>query len=322
MGRSRGRVLKGPPLLRLYLTGFGPFGDVSENPSATLVKQVAAALSGEQTCSAPSPSHQRNIPQTACSCMEGEHVRDRVSSPGLPVPGAPVGTDPIDSSGIFELCGWEVLEVSAAATTDAVPRIHGALRRRNQRRSFLEPATGTTFRGAREPQLEPEEGLTESAADMTEEPLALALHFGVSMHSDSWRLEMLAKNDARFPCTDSRGCRPATDVITDSLPLEACLCSSLCLEPVAADLRRQGFPCSVSEDAGCFVCNFVYFKSLQEGQTSGVTTLFVHIPPFSVMSVEKQLAAALRLLTMLSRKEPVESQGAKPHEGTLGRQGR
>lgn len=126
--------------------------------------------------------------------MEGEHVRDRVSSPGLPVPGAPVGTDPIDSSGIFELCGWEVLEVSAAATTDAVPRIHGALRRRNQRRSFLEPATGTTFRGAREPQLEPEEGLTESAADMTEEPLALALHFGVSMHSDSWRLEMLAKN--------------------------------------------------------------------------------------------------------------------------------
>ncbi|CDI77310.1 chromatin organization modifier domain-containing protein, putative [Eimeria praecox] len=305
----------GPPRLRVYLTGFGPFNNVSDNPSATLVQQLAAALGSEQTTSSPrQQGRSKAVP--LCFCPFND-PRDS------PVPGAVdslVETAPTQASAVVELCGWEVLEVSAEAATEAVPRIHSVLCRNAQTREPHEADAAKKFVATRETPDEPTEGPTDSAAGMVEEPLTLALHFGVSTHSDRWQLEACAKNDARFPCPDNRGCRPQAEVISDYMPLEACLRSSLCLEPVGADLSHNGFPCNVSDDAGCFVCNFLYFKSLYEGQRSGVASLFVHIPPFSAISLQQQLAAALRLLALLARKGFRQSIGGRSQEETLEKQ--
>lgn len=74
------------------------------------------------------------------------------------------------------------------------------------------------------------------------------------------------------------------------------------MQEIASELSQRGCPCSVSNDAGCFVCNYLYFKCLQEAQKSGVAALFVHVPPFSEISLNRQLTAALHLLDLIAAK--------------------
>ncbi|CDJ36507.1 chromatin organization modifier domain-containing protein, putative [Eimeria mitis] len=247
-----------PSRLRVYLTGFGPFSSVSDNPSATLVEQIATALGSEQTNPAPpTPREEQSTRQPICSCRTANGLTNLGDSTGPGEPSSPALARPTKAPGNVELCGWEVLEVSAEAATEAVPRIHSALCSNDRNKLSVSSGVVSEAADVRETQEEREDVPTYSGADRTEEPLMLALHFG----------------------------------------------------PVAADLSRQGFSCCVSDDAGCFVCNFLYFKSLQEGQRSGVASLFVHIPPFSVMSLQQQLAAALRLLAVLARKEHQQGLG-------------
>jgi pyroglutamyl-peptidase len=61
---------------------------------------------------------------------------------------------------------------------------------------------------------------------------------------------------------------------------ENALFTELPLEQVANALKRQGFPVTISNHAGTFVCNELYFRALQYAKTHGnvVGTLFVHVP--------------------------------------------
>ena len=60
---------------------------------------------------------------------------------------------------------------------------------------------------------------------------------------------------------------------------------------------------AISEDAGLFVCNFTFYKSLQQSQRNSKQkwhSLFVHVPPFEVMGPEQQLSMAAAILDSIA----------------------
>jgi pyroglutamyl-peptidase len=68
-------------------------------------------------------------------------------------------------------------------------------------------------------------------------------------------------------------------------------------------LRKQGFDCAPSIDAGRFVCNFVYYHSLRHSSAHGTEALFVHVPAFDVVGEEVQLDFVVALLRTLASLE-------------------
>ncbi len=60
---------------------------------------------------------------------------------------------------------------------------------------------------------------------------------------------------------------------------------------------------AISEDAGLFVCNYTFYKSLQQSQRNSKQkwhSLFVHVPPFEVLGPEQQLSMAAAVLDSIA----------------------
>ncbi|OEH75285.1 chromatin organization modifier domain-containing protein [Cyclospora cayetanensis] len=305
MGPSQRRFSSKAPSLRVYLTGFGPFGEVEDNPSACIVRKLAAYLSSAGSPRTSPGVHETSVDSSVLSPgLYGEH-EETAEDPPVDRPESPLRAQKI------ELCGWEILEVSADAAMESVPRIHYRLSCKEPRSGVHDSDTSSKNNFLRLGQKDHEGPLCPG--DELSKPLSLALHFGVNTKSNCWKLESHGKNgisvptfyslpilfasgaaytrsaytprswctccyaDARFSCNDVRGYCPSTNEISASMPLGARLSCSLALKEIAADLNERGFPCSVSSDAGCFVCNYLYFRSLQEGKKTGVVALFVHL---------------------------------------------
>ena len=93
--------------------------------------------------------------------------------------------------------------------------------------------------------------------------------------------------------------------------LTSCLHTKLDVDRIAAQLREDGFDCQVSMDAGRYVCNYTYFTSLKRFEkTSGLYSLFVHVPSFNAIDAETQAAFVQRLFHRLA-----EDASAKAAEG-------
>ncbi|XP_026194016.1 uncharacterized protein LOC34618871 [Cyclospora cayetanensis] len=307
MGPSQRRFSSKAPSLRVYLTGFGPFGEVEDNPSACIVRKLAAYLSSAGSPRTSPGVHETSVDSSVLSPgLYGEH-EETAEDPPVDRPESPLRAQKI------ELCGWEILEVSADAAMESVPRIHYRLSCKEPRSGVHDSDTSSKNNFLRLGQKDHEGPLCPG--DELSKPLSLALHFGVNTKSNCWKLESHGKNDARFSCNDVRGYCPSTNEISASMPLGARLSCSLALKEIAADLNERGFPCSVSSDAGCFVCNYLYFRSLQEGKKTGVVALFVHVPSFSEMPLKQQLASALHLLDLVACRGPQKTNAISATEG-------
>ena len=110
----------------------------------------------------------------------------------------------------------------------------------------------------------------------TLEPV-LALHFGVSSHTDGFAIEMRGRN-ACSASPDAIGEHPASCLVLehgpDSLP------ATLPVHHIVARLRRKGLPARVSRDAGGYLCNALLYHSLTHARrhTGGWRAGFIHIP--------------------------------------------
>lgn len=62
----------------------------------------------------------------------------------------------------------------------------------------------------------------------------------------------------------------------------------------------KGHNVTLSNDAGRFVCNFVYYHSLMFAEQRGHKSLFVHIPPFSRVDEETQMEFVAALLEAIA----------------------
>lgn len=127
------------------------------------------------------------------------------------------------------------------------------------------------------------------------------VHLGVNVCSRRFCVEMQARNEATFTFPDELGWAPVKRCIEDGCEdLSAVRQTGLPLGPLVEDLRGKGFDVGISSDAGKFVCNWVYYNSLQLAEKTGAEALFVHVPPASVVSIEKQTAFIAELLNSLS----------------------
>jgi pyroglutamyl-peptidase len=104
------------------------------------------------------------------------------------------------------------------------------------------------------------------------------IHFGVSQRATTFRIERSAHNraarriDAHGLMPSARTIRPdGADRFDTELPAAA----------LAAHLRSCGVPAASSRSAGSYLCNFLYYHSLDwaRQQADPRLVLFVHIPP-------------------------------------------
>lgn len=56
----------------------------------------------------------------------------------------------------------------------------------------------------------------------------------------------------------------------------------------------------ISNDAGRFVCNYVYYHSLRFAEQHGNKSLFVHVPLFSRINEETQMRFTASLLDAIA----------------------
>ena len=128
------------------------------------------------------------------------------------------------------------------------------------------------------------------------------IHFGLSECSKTFRIERSAHNRTA-PRHDAKGALPSSALVLPQRPDR--LDTRLPAAVLAAHLRAQGLAATTSHSAGSYLCNFLYYLSLEWGsrQESPPIVLFVHIPqtsaqdgPFSEAQLLRGAQELLRLV--------------------------
>lgn len=105
---------------------------------------------------------------------------------------------------------------------------------------------------------------------------------GQAAEGDKIRLERLAINMMDSAKGDNDGYLPDEELICPEAPLA--LKTTLPVKPLCADCINAGLPTMVSNSAGLYVCNRIYFEALRHTTNS----LFVHIPKAMDVETAKQ----------------------------------
>lgn len=90
----------------------------------------------------------------------------------------------------------------------------------------------------------------------------------------SINLERIAVNFAKSSAPDNDGYIPAGERLIPGAP-DACL-ATVAVDDVAETIRAAGYPCFVSNSAGTFVCNALFYNLLHLCPT--IPVAFIHIP--------------------------------------------
>jgi pyroglutamyl-peptidase len=107
---------------------------------------------------------------------------------------------------------------------------------------------------------------------------AVVLGFGVSIRRDNICLERFALNLDDAAIADNAGCIRRGVEIEPGAP--AALKTNVDIAAVLGRLGEEGVPAEISNHAGTFVCNHVYYRALRTLATERLRTrcLFVHVP--------------------------------------------
>ncbi|GAB4349982.1 MAG: pyroglutamyl-peptidase I [Oricola sp.] len=120
--------------------------------------------------------------------------------------------------------------------------------------------------------------LEAAAADFSPH---VAVHFGLANEARGFRLERLARNGIAARIPDNAGNVPQPGEIRPG----AChVPSALPLAGIAAALQAHGHPVEWSDDAGGYLCNYVFFHSVA-GLCRGLEAAlggFVHVGPVAL----------------------------------------
>ena len=108
------------------------------------------------------------------------------------------------------------------------------------------------------------------------------ISMGQAAEGDKIRLERLAINMMDSAKGDNDGYIPDEEIICSEAPLA--LKTDLPVKQLCADCINAGLPTKVSNSAGLYVCNRIYFEALRHTTKS----LFVHIPKDMDVETAKQ----------------------------------
>ncbi len=151
----------------------------------------------------------------------------------------------------------------------------------------------------------------------------LVVGLGLAAGRADWQPERVAINcnDARIP--DNAGQQPIDTAVVPGAP--AAYFSSLPVKAIVQALRAAGLPAAVSNTAGTFVCNHVFYALMHRLATQpGVRGGFVHVPclpeqaarhpGLPSLSLATQIAAARVLIaTALAVREDIVAIGGQLH---------
>ncbi|KAF3453900.1 hypothetical protein FNV43_RR04341 [Rhamnella rubrinervis] len=127
------------------------------------------------------------------------------------------------------------------------------------------------------------------------------LHFGVNSGASRFAIEHQAINEATFRCPDEMGWKPQkVPIIPADGGISRIRETSLPVEEITKALAKKGFEVMTSDDAGRFVCNYVYYHSLRFAEQNMITSLFVHVPLFLTIDEETQMQFVASLLEVLA----------------------
>lgn len=101
---------------------------------------------------------------------------------------------------------------------------------------------------------------------------------GLAAATGHVRIERQARNLSSATAPDAAG-RLCADVVIESGGHDALL-TSLDADAIASEIAATGIACAVSEDAGDYVCNDLYYRLLAAARRGEAPSriLFVHIP--------------------------------------------
>lgn len=124
----------------------------------------------------------------------------------------------------------------------------------------------------------------------------IAIHFGLSARATGFTLERLARNAIAARKPDNGGVLPAPACIVDGA---ADLSSTLPLDAIAARLAAAGLPVDWSDDAGGYLCNYLFYLSRSPAFAglSAPIAGFIHVPP--LRETEPEHPAALPLAELV-----------------------
>lgn len=103
----------------------------------------------------------------------------------------------------------------------------------------------------------------------------LMLHFGVSERAAGFQIETQACN-TQSPTCDAAGALPGSAVIARAG--RDVLLARLPTEAIAARLQDLGISARLSRNAGTYLCNSVFYRTLQWAERTGSQAGFIHIP--------------------------------------------
>ncbi|KAL3726493.1 hypothetical protein ACJRO7_031398 [Eucalyptus globulus] len=160
------------------------------------------------------------------------------------------------------------------------------------------------------------------------------LHLGVNSGAHKFAIERQAVNEATFRCPDELGWRPQVEMplfanqcglvllqlfVLEMVLLQFPFCffqqlpivpedgkisrtrqTSFSTKAILEFLKKKGYDVTLSDDAGRFVCNYVYYHSLRLAEQRGSRSLFVHVPPFSRIDEETQMNFVASLLEAIA----------------------
>ena len=109
------------------------------------------------------------------------------------------------------------------------------------------------------------------------------ISMGQAAEGDKIRLERLAINMMDSSKGDNDGYVPDEEMICPEAPLA--LKTALPVKQLCADCINAGLPTMVSNSAGLYVCNRIYFEALRYTDKA----LFVHIPKNMDISIAQQI---------------------------------
>jgi pyroglutamyl-peptidase len=104
----------------------------------------------------------------------------------------------------------------------------------------------------------------------------VVLVFGLAGRRPHVCLETRARNAASVIFPDASGYRPASNVIEFGAPSE--LIGQAPFVPLLAALRAAKVPARLSRDAGRYLCNYAYWRALQQTHDGRPLVQFLHIP--------------------------------------------
>ncbi|WVZ57061.1 hypothetical protein U9M48_007499 [Paspalum notatum var. saurae] len=155
--------------------------------------------------------------------------------------------------------------------------------------------------------LAPLQDLFESAVlgrelgSSTNQGQVILLHFGANSGSHRFALENKAANEATFRCPDELGWKPQrVPIVSSDGGIFCARRTTLPVKEISKSLQQMGYDVTPSDDAGRFVCNYVYYQSLRFAEKHGIKSLFVHFPLFFAIDEEVQMQFVASLLEVLA----------------------